>query len=439
MKGENAIINAFNRTMLDLKWLTENLDEAIKKLETRQSNFDYLQEIKILNQRRKKLIYEVEAKKQLRNESSKQIGLLKRQKQDATHILKEVAHLGDEIKALDDSLNDIEEKVFHLLAITPNIPHDSTPIGKDEHDNVEIKKVFEPKVFSFKPKDHVELSENLDILDFERASKITGSRFVVDKGLGARLERSLIGFMMDLHTFSHGYKELIPPFIVNEQSMFATGQFPKFKEDAFQVGKPEDKWYLNPTAEVPTINLYRDEILQGDDLPYKYVSYTTAFRSEAGSAGKDTRGILRQHQFNKVELIHFTKPESSYEALETMLLHSEEVLKQLKIPYRVVSLSTGDLGFSMAKTYDIEVWLPGQNQYREIGSISNAEDYQARRANIRFKRSKESKTEYVHTLNGSGLAVGRTMIAIIENYQNEDGTITVPEVLRPYMKVDVIK
>ena len=295
------------------------------------------------------------------------------------------------------------------------------------------------KKFDFEVKDHVALGENLDILDFERAAKITGTRFVVDKGLGARLERSLIQFMMDLHSFKNGYTEIIPPFIVNEKSMFATGQFPKFRDDSFKVVAGDNSWYLNPTAEVPTINLYRDEILDGDQLPFKYCSYTTAFRSEAGSAGRDTRGILRQHQFNKVELIKFTKPENSYKELDEMLLNSEEVLKQLELPYQVVCLSTGDMGFGMAKTYDIEVWLPGQNTYREIGSISNAEDFQARRANIRFKRTKESKTELVHTLNGSGLAVGRTMIAIMENYQNADGTITVPKVLVPYMKVEVIK
>ena len=285
----------------------------------------------------------------------------------------------------------------------------------------------------------MDLGEKLDILDFLRAAKITGTRFVVDKGLGARLERSLIQFMMDLHSKQNDYTEIIPPFIVNEHSMYATGQFPKFREDSFKLELKDQNYYLNPTAEVPTINLYRDEIIDGETLPLKYCSFTTAFRSEAGSAGRDTRGMLRQHQFNKVELIKFSKPEDSYQALESMLLDSEEVLKQLKLPYRVVSLCTGDIGFGMAKTYDIEVWIPSQDKYREIGSISNAEDFQARRANIRFKRTKDSKTEYVHTLNGSGLAIGRTMIAIIENYQNKDGSITVPDVLVPYMGVKVIK
>jgi len=425
--------------MLDLKFVTENMDEVYKRLSTRNGDFSYLLELVTLQEQRKMLIYDVEAKKALRNEQSKKIGELKRNKQDATHILNEVAHLGDDIKSLDSKLKDIEDKVFDILSITPNLPHDSVPVGKDESANLLIRKVGTPKKFDFEVKDHVALGENLDILDFERAAKITGTRFVVDKGLGARLERSLIQFMMDLHSFKNGYTEIIPPFIVNEKSMFATGQFPKFRDDSFKVVAGDNSWYLNPTAEVPTINLYRDEILDGDQLPFKYCSYTTAFRSEAGSAGRDTRGILRQHQFNKVELIKFTKPENSYKELDEMLLNSEEVLKQLELPYQVVCLSTGDMGFGMAKTYDIEVWLPGQNTYREIGSISNAEDFQARRANIRFKRTKESKTELVHTLNGSGLAVGRTMIAIMENYQNADGTITVPKVLVPYMKVEVIK
>lgn len=425
--------------MLDLRFVVENMNEVIKKLSNRNGDFSYLYELVDLSNRRKDIIMSVESKKALRNDASKKIGDLKRQKLDATPILNEVAHLGDEIKVLDEELKTIEEKIQWILAITPNIPHESVPIGKDDTANVVIRKVGMPRVFDFDVKDHIALGESLDILDFERAAKITGTRFVVDKGLGARLERSLIQYMMDLHAYDHGYTEIMPPYIVNEKSMFATGQFPKFKDDAFKVVAGENSWYLNPTAEVPTINLYRDEIIDGDILPIKYCSYTTAFRSEAGSAGRDTRGILRQHQFNKVELIKFTKPEDSYAELESMLLNSEEVLKRLGLPYRVVALSTGDMGFGMAKTYDIEVWLPGQNMYREIGSISNAEDYQARRANIRFKRSKDARTEYVHTLNGSGLAVGRTIIAIMENYQNADGTITVPEVLRPYMKVDLIK
>jgi seryl-tRNA synthetase len=425
--------------MLDLKFVVENIDQVIERLNHRNGNFDDLREIVDLFNKRKEIIAVVESKKATRNEASKKIGELKRLKQDASFIMNEIADLGDQIKVLDVDLKKVEDQISDILAVTPNLPHESTPVGKDESANVEIKKHLEPKVFDFPIKDHVDLGEKLDILDFERAAKITGSRFVVDKGLGARLERALIAFMMDLHALEHGYTEIIPPYIVNEKSMYATGQFPKFEEDAFRVGKTDVSWYLNPTAEVPTINMYRDEIIEGDLLPINYVAFTTAFRSEAGSAGRDTRGILRVHQFNKVELIKFTKPEDSYNELERMLGHAEEVLKRLEIPYRVVTLSTGDIGFSMAKTYDIEVWLPGQNMYREIGSISNAEDFQARRANIRFKRTKDSKTEYVHTLNGSGLAIGRTMIAIIENYQNKDGSITVPMALIPYMNTDIIK
>ena len=423
--------------MLDLKYIVEHIDTVIQKLNTRGQDFSYLRSLVSLSENRKNIITEVEAKKAFRNETSKKIGELKRLKQDATQVLAQVETIGDEIKQLDQQLIEVDEKIKDILLNTPNIPSDTTPIGANEEDNVEIKKHLEPTTFSFEAKDHVELGTKLGILDFERASKITGSRFVVDKGLGARLERALLQFMMDTHTLEHGYTEMILPYIVNEASMTATGQFPKFKEEAFKLDLDDRSWYLNPTAEVPTINYYRDEIVT-ESLPIKFVSYTTAFRSEAGSAGKDTKGILRQHQFHKVELIQFTKPEDSYDALETMLQHSEKILQKLKLPYRVVSLCTGDMGFGMAKTYDIEVYLPGQQRYREIGSISNAEDYQARRGSIRFKRTPESKAEYVHTLNGSGLAIGRTMIAIIENYQNEDGTITVPEVLIPYMHTKVI-
>ncbi len=425
--------------MLDLKYVIDNIEVVIKKLSTRNADFSYLNELVELAEKRRVIIMDVEAKKAYRNEASKKIGQLKREKKDASEVLIEVADIGDAIKVLDNELKDVELKIQTIMAEVPNIPHEDTPIGKDENDNVEVKKWGEPRQFDFPVKDHVELSEKLGILDFERAAKVTGTRFVVDKGLGARLERALIQFMMDQHAIDEGYTEIIPPYIVNGESMYATGQFPKFKEDAFKLDLEDSDYYLNPTAEVPTINLYRNEILTGEELPIKYCAYTTAFRSEAGSAGRDTRGILRQHQFHKVELIKFTKPEESYDELEKMLIDSETVLQRLRLPYRVVSLSTGDLGFGATKTYDIEVWLPGQDKYREIGSISNDEDFQARRANIRFKRTKDAKTEYVHTLNGSGLAVGRTMIAIIENYQNEDGSITVPEALVPYMKVDVIQ
>ena len=425
--------------MLDLKYVIDNMEVVIKKLSTRNADFSYLNELTHLADKRRVIIMDVEAKKAYRNDASKKIGQLKREKKDASFVLEEVANIGDAIKVLDEELKIVEDKIQKILSEVPNIPNESTPVGKDESDNVEIKKWGEPKVFDFPVKDHVELSEKLGILDFERATKITGARFVVDKGLGARLERALIQFMMDQHAIDEGYTEIIPPYIVNGESMYGTGQFPKFKEDAFKLELPDADYYLNPTAEVPTINLYRNEIINGDELPIKYCAYTTAFRSEAGSAGRDTRGILRQHQFHKVELIKFTKPEDSYEELEKMLVDSEMVLQRLRLPYRIVALSTGDLGFGAAKTYDIEVWLPGQNKYREIGSISNDEDFQARRANMKFERTKDSKTEYVHTLNGSGLAIGRTMIAIIENYQNEDGTITIPDVLVPYMKTKVIE
>lgn len=425
--------------MLDIKWIKENLDEAVDRLKTRGADFSYLKDVITKDDERRVLIGEVEKLKAERNQKSKEIGLLAKKGEDTEVTKTHVRNIGDKIKLSDDKIAEIDLYIKEMLLITPNLPSKETPIGFDDKDNLEVYKWGEPKAFSFPIKDHAELGETLGILDFQRAAKITGARFVIDRGLGARLERSLISFMMELHAEDHGYTEIIPPYIVNEASMFATGQFPKFKEDAYKVVAQGESWYLNPTAEVPTINMYRDEIIDGDLMPLKFVSFTTAFRSEAGSAGRDTKGILRQHQFNKVELIKFTQPEQSYKELEYMLKNSEKILQLLKLPYRVVTLATGDLGFSMAKTYDIEVYLPGQKTYREIGSISNAEDYQARRANIRFKRTKDSKTEYVHTLNGSGLAVGRTMIAIMENYQNEDGSITVPDVLVQYMHTTIIK
>jgi len=423
--------------MLDLKYIIENIDTVIEKLNTRGADFSYLKDLINMQEERRNLIKQVEDLKAKRNEYSKMIGQLKREKKDATDVLNKVEVIKHQIPELEINLRMIDDKIQDILVQLPNIPSDDVPIGLDETANVEIKKWGNIRSFGFEVKDHTQIGEALNILDFERATKITGPRFVVDKGLGARLERALINFMIDVHSNEHGYTEIIPPFIVNDASMFGTGQFPKFKEDAFKLEGFD--WYLNPTAEVPTINLYRDEIIDNDNLPIHYVAYTTAFRSEAGSAGRDTRGILRQHQFNKVELIKFVRPEDSEEEHEKMLANSEKILQLLNIPYRVVCLSTGDMGFGMSKTYDIEVWLPGQNTYREIGSISNAKDFQARRANIRFKRTKDAKTEYVHTLNGSGLAVGRTMIAVLENYQNADGTVTVPEVLVPYMGIKTIK
>ena len=423
--------------MLDIRYLRENLEEVIKNLNQRGSDFSYLRDVIKLDDEKRNLITEVEKLKKMRNDASKEIGILKREKKDASSVLAEVASLGDEIKTKDEAIKELDEKIFNYLATTPNLVHKSVPIGPDDSYNKEIKKFMEPTKFSFKPKAHYELGEALDILDFERAAKVTGSRFAIYKGLGARLELSLIKFMMDLHAES-GYTEVIPPYIVSASSMFGTGQLPKFAEDAFKIANGNGDWYLNPTAEVPTINMFKEEVLDYTKLPIKLTSYTTAFRSEAGSAGRDTRGLIRQHQFNKVELIKIASPDNSYQELDEMLAESEKVLKALKLPYRVVVLSSGDMGFAMCKTYDIEVWIPSQNTYREIGSISNAEDYQARRANIKFRRSQESKLEFVHTLNGSGLAVGRTLVAILENYQNEDGTITVPEALRPYMRVDKI-
>lgn len=425
--------------MIDIKLIREDVEGVISRLNTRGKDFGYLREIKALDERRRNILTEVEKLKAERNEKSKQIGILKRNKQDATEVLASVAHIGDEIKALDEEVVAIDEKIKNTLLATPNLLHESVPVGVDENDNPEIRKFMEPTKFDFTPKAHFEIGEKLGILDFDRASKITGSRFVCYRGLGARLELALIKFMMDMHAQKHGYEEVIPPYLVSRESMTATGQLPKFEEDAYKLANGDGEWFLNPTAEVPTINMYRGEILDAQELPIKHCSYTMAFRSEAGSAGRDTRGLIRQHQFNKVELIKIASPDNSYEELEKMLLDSEDVLKALKLPYHVVTLCSGDMGFSMAKTYDIEVWLPSQNTYREIGSISNAGDYQARRGNIRMRRSKDSKLEYVHTLNGSGLAVGRTLVAILENYQNEDGTVRVPEALIPYMGTDIIK
>ncbi|HKM29822.1 MAG TPA: serine--tRNA ligase [Bacilli bacterium] len=425
--------------MIDIKLIRENVADVMAKLATRQKDFSYLQEVKAKDEEKRDLLVKVENLKKERNAKSKLIGELKRTKQDATEALDSVAHIGEEIAELDAIVEKLDKEITYSLLMTPNILHKSVPIGKDETENVEIRKYLTPTKFNFVPKAHYDLGEKLDILDFERAAKITGSRFVVYKGLGARLERCLIAFMMDLHSKNHGYTEIIPPYIVNRESMTATGQLPKFEEDAFKLANGNGDWFLNPTAEVPTINMYRNEVLDFAKLPIYHCSYTMAFRSEAGSAGRDTRGLIRTHQFNKVELIKLTSAETSYDELEKMLLDSEEVLKQLKLPYHVISLCSGDMGFAMAKTYDIEVWLPSQNTYREIGSISNGEDYQARRGNIKTKRDKDAKLEYVHILNGSGLAVGRTLVAIMENYQQEDGSIRVPEVLIPYMGTDIIK
>ncbi|MGV3467143.1 MAG: serine--tRNA ligase, partial [Heyndrickxia sp.] len=390
-----------------------------------------------LDKRRRELIVVTEELKSKRNEVSQKIAQMKREKQNADEQITQMREVGDKIKEYDDELRQVEETLNRILLSIPNIPHESTPIGESEDDNVEIRKWGDVRDFGFEAKPHWDIATDLNILDFERAAKVTGSRFVFYKGLGARLERALFNFMLDLHVEEHGYEEVLPPYMVNRASMTGTGQLPKFEEDAFLI-ESED-YFLIPTAEVPVTNLHRDEILDGNNLPISYAAFSACFRSEAGSAGRDTRGLIRQHQFNKVELVKFVKPEDSYNELEKLTGHAEKVLQLLGLPYRVLSMCTADLGFTAAKKYDIEVWIPSYNAYREISSCSNFEAFQARRANIRFRRELNGKPEHVHTLNGSGLAIGRTVAAILENYQQEDGSVVIPEVLRPYMRnVDVI-
>jgi len=423
--------------MLDLRFVRKNIDLIREALAKRGSDLD-VNVFLALDEKRRAILAELEQLNAQRNQLAAEISRRKKAKEDASEVIAEVKKLSERIKVLDEELEDIQAQIQDWLIRLPNIPHPSVPVGKDESENQVIKTWGEKPSFSFTPKPHWEIGEKLGILDFKRAAKITGSRFVVYKGLGAALERALINFMLDLHIKEHGYTEIFPPFIVNEDSLFGTGQLPKFKEDLFKI--EGENYYLIPTAEVPVTNLHRDEVLNEKDLPIKYVAYSACFRAEAGSYGRDVRGIIRQHQFNKVELVKFTTPETSYDELESLLADAEEVLKRLELPYRVVVLCTGDLGFAAAKTYDIEVWLPGQNVYKEISSCSNFEAFQARRANIRFKRKGGKRTELVHTLNGSGLAIGRTVVAILENYQQEDGSVVIPEVLRPYMGgIEVIK
>ena len=362
---------------------------------------------------------------------------MKKAGEDTTAIFDEMRELSNEIKEDDAKVSEIDEELRNFMLRIPNIPNDSVPVGKDDSENVEIRKYGKPTEFSFEPKAHWDIGTDLNILDFNRAAKISGSRFTVYRGLGARLERAVISYFLATHTEQSGYTEILPPYMVNRASMTGTGQLPKFEEDAFKV--TNNGFFLIPTAEVPVTNLHRDEILDGADLPIKYCAYSACFRAEAGSAGRDTRGLIRQHQFNKVELVKFADPEKSYEELESLTNDAEKLLQGLGLPYRVVCLSTGDLGFSSAKTYDIEVWMPSYGRYVEISSCSNFEDYQARRANIKFRRTPKDKPQFVHTLNGSGLAVGRTVAAILENFQNEDGTVTVPEALVPFMGTDIIK
>ncbi|MCA1042596.1 serine--tRNA ligase [Bacillus infantis] len=417
--------------MLDIKYLRSNFEEVKNRLQHRGEDLGDLGKFGDLDVRRRELIMETEQLKSRRNEVSQQVAALKREKKDADSLIAEMREVGDKIKAFDEELRTVEESLDSLLMSIPNIPHESVPVGETEDDNVEARKWGEVREFSFEPKPHWDVATDLDILDFERAGKVTGSRFVFYKGLGARLERALFNFMLDLHTEEHGYMEVLPPYMVNRASMTGTGQLPKFEEDAFLI-ESED-YFLIPTAEVPVTNMHRDEILTNEQLPINYAAFSACFRSEAGSAGRDTRGLIRQHQFNKVELVKFVRPEDSYDELEKLTGHAEKVLQLLGLPYRVLSMCTGDLGFTAAKKYDIEVWIPSYGTYREISSCSNFEAFQARRANIRFRREPKGKPEHLHTLNGSGLAIGRTVAAILENYQQEDGSVIIPEVLRPYM------
>ncbi len=416
--------------MLDIKFVRENVEIVSRMLQDRQMDMD-LQPFVQLDEKRRAILREVEELKHQRNVASDEISVLKKNKQDAASRIEEMREVSQKIKVLDQELNGIEGAFREFLLHIPNIPHQSVPVGKDEKDNPVVKSWGEPPSFSFTPKPHWELGEDLKILDFERAAKMTGSRFAVYWGMGAALERAIISFMLDVHTRRHGYTEILPPVIVNSSSLTGTGQLPKFKEDLFKLEGLD--YYLIPTAEVPVTNLHANETLEEEQLPRLYTSFTPCFRSEAGSHGKDTRGLIRLHQFNKVELVKITTPESSYGELESLLENAEFILQELGLHYRVVCLCTGDMGFSASKTYDIEVWLPGQGTYREISSCSNFEDFQARRAGIRFRRKGQSKTEPAHTLNGSGLAVGRTLLAVLENYQQEDGSIVIPEVLRPYL------
>lgn len=421
--------------MLDARFVRENIDIVKRSLENRNNRLS-LDEFLNFEEKRRALLRQSEELRNKRNIVSEEIGKLRIQKQDASSLIQEMKLVSDRIKELDEQLKILEENAGEFLLNVPNIPDESVPVGKDETENIELRKWGEPRRFDFEPLNHWDIGAMLDIIDFERASKIAGARFSLTKGLGARLERSLMNLMLDMHT-AKGYKEVLPPIIVNRDSMTGTGQLPKFAAELFTIVDPE--FYLIPTAEVPVTNIHRNEILNEKDLPIYYTAFTPCFRREAGSYGKDVRGLIRQHQFNKVELVKFVKPETSFEEHESLTGDAEEVLKKLELPYRVVALCTGDLGFSAAKTYDLEVWLPGQQKYREISSCSNFTDFQARRASIRFKREGKKGTEFVHTLNGSGLAIGRTLVAVLENYQQKDGSVIVPEVLRSYMGVDVIK
>lgn len=422
-------------SMLDLKFVRENLDKVAEAMKNRHTEVD-LDAFRKLDQERRDLLQEVEADKSMRNSVSAEISKMKKNGEDASEKILSMRTLGDKIAETDKKLKEVEQGLRDIMLTIPNMPDASVPVGKDDTENPEVRKWGEPTHFDFEPKAHWDLGEDLGILDSNRAAKVSGGRFYYYLGLGARLERAVYNFMLDQHTQKDGYTEVIPPYIVNRETMTGTGQLPKFHEDMYRLEGME--MYLIPTAEVPLTNYYRDEIIDGAKLPIYLTAFTPCFRAEAGSAGRDTRGLIRQHQFHKVEMVKFTKPEDSFDELEKLTHDAEGILQALGLPYHVVCLCTGDLGFSATKCYDIEVWFPAQNKYREISSCSNCVDFQARRANIRFRRDSKSKPEFVHTLNGSGLAVGRTVAAILENYQQADGSIVVPEVLRPYMGCDVI-
>lgn len=416
--------------MLDLKFVRSNMERIREMITDRGYDLD-ISQFEALDQERRKRLTRLEELRHRRNRVSEEIAAMKKRGEDASGVIAQMKEVSSEIKEKEKEISEFIEELDQLLMVIPNIPHGSVPLGEGEDDNPVIRTWGEQPEMDFEALPHWEIGERLGILDFNRATKLAGARFVLYRDLGARLERALISFMLDVHTKEHGYTEVLPPFMVNSAAMTGTGQLPKFKEDLFKI---EDwDFYLVPTAEVPVTNIHREEVLAEKDLPIYYVAYTPCFRSEAGSYGKDTRGLIRQHQFNKVELVKFTLPEESYDELEKLTRNAEEILRRLELPYRVVTLCTGDLGFSAAKTYDLEVWLPGQNLYREISSCSNFGDFQARRAGIRFKRKGGKGTELVHTLNGSGLAVGRTLVAILENYQQADGSVTIPGALRPYM------
>lgn len=416
--------------MLDIKRIRNDFDEVAKKLATRGVAAEKLAELKELDDKRRELLVKSESAKAKRNTASAAIAQAKRNKEDASEQIAAMQKLSADIKATDAELSEIDNKLAEFTTTLPNIPAADVPVGADEDENVEVRRWGTPRDFDFDIKAHWDLGEDLSILDWERGAKVTGSRFLFYKGLGARLERALYNFMLDEHA-KEGYIEVIPPYMVNHDSMFGTGQYPKFKEDTFELA--DSDYVLIPTAEVPLTNYYRGEILDGKELPVYFTAMSPSFRSEAGSAGRDTRGLIRLHQFHKVEMVKFSKPETSYDELEKMVANAENILQKLGLPYRVITLCTGDMGFSAAKTYDLEVWIPAQNTYREISSCSNTEDFQARRAQIRYRDEADGKVKLLHTLNGSGLAVGRTVAAILENYQNEDGSVTIPEVLRPYM------